>query len=133
MGLVTNRDWVADVHAFAEKFEQMIGHNNYTSSTFLSCGTGSLRIKLMLEEMAELVAAMYAGNLIEIADGGADLIYTALGTMVAYGIDLRPVWDEVHRSNMTKVGGGTRADGKILKPDGWVGPDIAGALERGKL
>lgn len=46
------------------------------------------------------------------------------------GIDLGPVFEEVHRANMAKVGGPTRADGKILKPEGWTPPDVAGVLRR---
>lgn len=46
------------------------------------------------------------------------------------------VFAEVHRSNMTKEGGGKRADGKILKGPGYESPDIAavlrGAAERSK-
>ena len=33
------------------------------------------------------------------------------------GIDIEPVFREVHRSNMTKVGGYKREDGKWVKPD----------------
>ena len=47
-----------------------------------------------------------------------------------YGIDIRPIWDEVHRTNMAKEGGGSRTDGKIMKPAGWQPPDIAGLLAR---
>lgn len=51
-----------------------------------------------------------------------------LHTAVAWGVPLRPFWDEVQRANMAKVGGPIRADGKRLKPPGWVGPDHAPAL-----
>ena len=66
----------------------------------------------------------------DVADGIADLIYVLLGRAIAYGIDLRPVWDEVQRANMSKEGGGKRADGKILKPPGWRAPDINGVIAR---
>ena len=68
--------------------------------------------------------AMGQGDLVEIADGLADLIYVLIGTSIAYGIDLEPIWDEVHKTNMAKVGGGVRGDGKILKPEGWEPPEI---------
>jgi predicted HAD superfamily Cof-like phosphohydrolase len=35
---------------------------------------------------------------------------------VSYGIDMDPVFREVHRSNMSKVGGYKREDGKWVKP-----------------
>jgi predicted HAD superfamily Cof-like phosphohydrolase len=38
------------------------------------------------------------------------------GTAVSLGIDMEPVFKEVHRSNMSKVGGYKREDGKWVKP-----------------
>jgi predicted HAD superfamily Cof-like phosphohydrolase len=38
------------------------------------------------------------------------------GAAVSYGIDMEPVFNEVHRSNMSKVGGHKREDGKWVKP-----------------
>lgn len=64
------------------------------------------------------------GDIVEVADGIADLIYVALGAAIAFGIDIDPIFEEVHRTNMEKVGGRTRDDGKILKPEGWEPPRI---------
>lgn len=92
-----------------------------------------LRASLIDEEWRETKSAMEAGDMIEIADGLADLIYVAVGTCLEYGIPLDRVWTEVHRSNMAKVDPATgkvryREDGKVLKPEGWTKPDIARAL-----
>jgi predicted HAD superfamily Cof-like phosphohydrolase len=46
----------------------------------------------------------------------ADLLYVVYGTAVAYGMMMEPVFREVHRSNLSKVGGHKRADGKWVKP-----------------
>jgi len=43
-------------------------------------------------------------------------LYVVYGTAVSYGIDMKPVFQEVHRSNLSKVGGYKRADGKWMKP-----------------
>jgi hypothetical protein len=51
------------------------------------------------------------------------------GTAVEFGIDIQPFFDEVHRTNMLKVGGTTREDGKTLKPPGWEPPRIREMLE----
>ena len=43
-------------------------------------------------------------DLVQLADGLADLAYVGeFGTSVAAGIDLEPIQDEVHASNMTKA------------------------------
>jgi predicted HAD superfamily Cof-like phosphohydrolase len=78
----------------------------------------------MREEFEEVRAAMEEGSLAHIAQELADLLYTVYGTAVAYGIDLEPVYREVHNANMRKEGGGTANDGKILKPATWTPPDI---------
>jgi predicted HAD superfamily Cof-like phosphohydrolase len=69
-------------------------------------------------------------DLVEIADGLADLDYVVEGTRLELGINGDPIADEVHRANMTKLDGPKREDGKQLKPPGWVPPDIAGEIER---
>lgn len=55
----------------------------------------------------------------------------ALG--VRMGLPMEAGWHEVHASNMAKVDKETgkvirREDGKILKPKGWVGPNLAAIL-----
>ena len=62
------------------------------------------------------------------ADGLIDMEYVILGTHETMGINSTPLWKEVQKANMRKEGGATRDDGKIMKPAGWVGPDIEGAL-----
>ena len=37
---------------------------------------------------------------------------------------------EVHRANLTKASGPRRADGKILKPEGWQPADVRSVIER---
>lgn len=89
----------------------------------------ALRRELIKEEVNELDRALALGDMVEIADGLADAIYVLLGTAIEYGIDLAPIFAEVHHTNMAKENGGTRADGKILKPEGWKAPDIARLLK----
>lgn len=87
-----------------------------------------LRVKLITEEVAETIAAIKAGDMIETIDGICDSLYVLIGTAVAFGIDLEPFFDEVHRTNMLKTTGPIREDGKRMKPEGWKPPDIAGIL-----
>lgn len=89
-----------------------------------------LRGKLIQEEMKELVEAFDDADFEGIVDGSLDLIYVVLGTLVAMGVDARPVWNEIQKANMAKEGGPMRPDGKVLKPEGWMPPDIVGVLSR---
>lgn len=89
-----------------------------------------LRFNIIDEEYTEMLDARDARDLVELADGMADVIVTVLGTSIEYRIDLRPIMDEVNRTNLAKAGSPVRADGKILKPEGWKPPDVAGCLDR---
>lgn len=116
--------WQADLVSFHEKF----GLDISATPGFPPTTVEKLRINLIEEEMKETIKALEDGNLVEIADGITDAIYALLGTAVSYGIDINPVWREVHKTNMAKVGGKVREDGKILKPEGWTAPNIASIL-----
>jgi predicted HAD superfamily Cof-like phosphohydrolase len=78
--------------------------------------TTILRKRLIQEEFDELQEAMQEKDLPSIAKELADLLYVVYGTAVSLGIDMEPVFREVHRSNMSKVGGYKREDGKWVKP-----------------
>lgn len=69
-------------------------------------------------------------DLVEAVDGICDTIFVAYGTAVALGIDLEPFWNEVVASNMTKVGGPVREDGKVMKSANWQPPRIRELLEK---
>jgi predicted HAD superfamily Cof-like phosphohydrolase len=96
------------------------------------------RLSLMLEEMAEICETMNeiresrasVAQRVELADGLADLIYVVIGTAVAFGIPIDAVFNEVHRSNMTKnVCNEPLLKGKVSKGAGYSPPQIAKILE----
>jgi len=88
-----------------------------------------LRLNLIEEEFAEMKAAIAAGDMPEFVDAVCDLLYVVHGIALAAGIHhLQPFFEEVHITNMAKSGGKTRADGKIMKPEGWKPPRIAELL-----
>jgi predicted HAD superfamily Cof-like phosphohydrolase len=62
-----------------------------------------LGIDLIKNKSDELVQSMLDANLVGVADGLADVLYVVFGTAAAYGIDIQEVFDEVHRSNLSKT------------------------------
>jgi predicted HAD superfamily Cof-like phosphohydrolase len=59
----------------------------------------------------------------------ADVVYVAYGTAWVFGIDLDAALAEIHRAAMDKVNANCkRADGKIIKPPGFVPPDMTRAV-----
>lgn len=77
------------------------------------------RVRLILEELSELLTAIDRNNPIEFADAIADILYVTYGTAVAVGLDMEPIFGEVHQSNMTKTGskdGVKPTKGKSFRP-----------------
>ena len=95
--------------------------------------TKRLRAGLIQEEFDELKESMAAGNMALVAKELADLLYVVYGTAVSYGIDMEPVFREVHRSNLSKVGGHKRDDGKWVKPATYSPADLEPILEAQRL
>ena len=100
------------VTAFHRAFDIVIG----TLPAVPDAATCALRMSLIQEEFAELREALSQRDIEAVAKELADLLYVVYGTAVSCGIDMAPVFREVHRSNMSKVGGHKRADGKWIKP-----------------
>lgn len=102
-----------------------------------------LRLDLIQEEFEELKLALEGKRkdgsaltkqeqIIEVADALADLAYVIAGAAVTWGIDLGPVFDAVHDSNMSKEPGNKRSDGKLLKGPSYEPPQIEQALDESK-
>ena len=87
-----------------------------------------LRFDLIEEELDELKLGMDNQNLIEVADALTDLLYVVYGAGQAFGIDLDECFQEVHCSNMSKLGEDgrpiKREDGKVMKPSTYFPPDL---------
>jgi predicted HAD superfamily Cof-like phosphohydrolase len=84
----------------------------------------TLRLRLIEEELQELESALARKDIVATADALGDLLYVTYGTAVACGIDLEPVFNEIHRSNMTKSPLTRRADNKVLKGPAYMPPDL---------
>lgn len=97
-----------------------------------------LRMRLHQEEHDELTfeldEAIEGRAVLEnIARELADVVYVAYGTAHVFGIDLDEALREVHRAGMDKMNAGVkRPDGKIMKPPGFVPPDMTKAIAGAK-
>ena len=95
--------------------------------------TRDLRVSLLKEEWNEYLLGEFNDDLVEIADALGDMLYIIHGTAISYGIPLDKVFDEIHRSNKSKLGDDGqpiyREDGKVLKGPNFFSPDVAGIIE----
>lgn len=115
------------------QFHERFGHPVATVPAFPDSPTlRYLRVDLIREEFAELQTAEVTDDLAEVADALTDMLYVIYGMGHVYGIDLDKCFQCVHESNMAKLGPDgkpiVRADGKIMKPDGWKKHNLAAVL-----
>ena len=93
-----------------------------------------IRCALIEEEASEFREAIEAGDIVEVSDAIADLLYVVYGAAVTFGIPIDEVFNEVHRSNMTKLGPDGapiyREDGKVLKGPNFEPPDVLDILAK---
>jgi predicted HAD superfamily Cof-like phosphohydrolase len=117
-----------DPQAMVEEFHRKFDIAVAAGPTLPEEGTRQLRVRLIQEEFDELKEAMTAQDLAGVAKELADLLYVVYGTAVSYGVDMDPVFREVHRSNLSKVGGYKRADGKWVKPPSYSPAQVEALL-----
>ena len=93
-----------------------------------------LRKRLLKEEYNEYLQGEENNDLVEIADALGDMIYIICGTAVSYGIPITEIFNEIHRSNMSKLDENGkpiyREDGKILKGPGYFKPNLSAIIEK---
>ena len=122
---VTNFELVGD---FMEAFGQTIEPEPIIPDISVM----ELRVDLIEEELDELKVAIVVKDIVEEADALTDLLYVIYGTGHACGIDLDDCFNEVHRSNMSKLGANGRPlyreDGKVLKGPNYFPPDLENVL-----
>lgn len=95
-----------------------------------------LRTKLIRSELQELSDGLLENDPIEVVDGAIDILYVTFGLLVEMGLNAQPFWDEVQRSNMSKLGEdglpilsrGEELDGeplgKVIKGPNYFKPNI---------
>jgi len=130
----------------AKEFQDMV--NEFREAMDLPVADGprqltteeqELHIKLIRDEFEkELVPAVLANDLVEIYDAGIDVMYFLIGLLSNAGMQIRPGFEEVHRSNMSKMdpetGQAIKAGlndpsgepvGKVLKGPNYFVPNLA--------
>lgn len=118
------------VRSFHEKF----GFTLNTYPTLIDSELGKVRHFHTEKEMDELLIAIENENLVKIADALCDILYFTYGTGVAYGIDLEPIFTEIHRSNMTKQRPDPiqYVDAKAVKGEAYSPPTIESIIRKQK-
>ena len=87
------------VKEFMQKFKQEVK----SKPSFPKDNIIKLRINLIKEELLELEEALNEKNIEETADALTDILYVTYGAGHAFGIDLDKCFDEVQKSNMSKL------------------------------
>jgi len=110
-----------DQEKFMKACDQTVGELNESQY--------KLYLNLMEEEWKELQVALEKGDRVEQLDALLDFIVVTTGAIHSAGFDGEGGWKEVMSTNFAKVDKETgkvrkREDGKVLKPTGWVAPDL---------
>lgn len=137
-----------------KEFMKKFGHPVYEQPVLIDDQQWeAMRLELIREEFCELldalgytdaadeIRAIYLNpdtdysekrDLVAAADALGDIEYVVNGAAIGMGINLPVVVEEIHRSNMTKLGADGkpiyREDGKVLKGPDYEKPNIAAVL-----
>jgi predicted HAD superfamily Cof-like phosphohydrolase len=123
-------DLFKDIREFHENF----GLSHDQGPRHLNDDMQEFRILFMREELIEYIDACVMGDQAKQLDALVDLAYVVLGTAYLHGFPFNEAWAEVHLANMRKIRAMKSEESKrgssydIVKPAGWVGPDIEGVL-----
>jgi len=92
-------------------------------------GQVALYANLIEEEFDEFNAAYKQYDHVEMLDALIDILVVTVGCIHSMGADGEGAWKEVMSTNFAKIDKETgkvrkREDGKVLKPTGWVPPEL---------
>lgn len=87
------------------EFHQTFKHPIVDSPAIPAVERCKLRIELLTEELKELQEAVDNNDIVEVADALCDLQYVLAGAILEFGLGekFKDLFDEVHRSNMSKA------------------------------
>lgn len=109
------------VSTFLQACNQSVAQNNPLQA--------DLYMKLVEEEYDELGDARAVDDAVEELDACCDLIWVTIGYALSRGWDISGAFNEVARSNMSKIDSATgkvlkREDGKVMKPATFSEPKL---------
>jgi len=111
------------------QFMKTFGQEVKTKPGLSSEKINNLRISLINEELDEFKEAIKNNDLKEAIDALTDILYVTYGAGHAFGVDLDECFDEVQRSNMSKLGEDGKPiynkDGKVMKGPSYFKPDLS--------
>ena len=111
-----------------KKFMEVFGQEVKTKAEFPSEKIIKLRLNLIQEELDEFDQALKNKDLKAVADALTDILYVTYGAGHAFGIDLDKCFEEVQRSNMSKLGENGKPiyneKGKVMKGPKYFQPDL---------
>ena len=109
-------------------FMTTFGQEVKKKSGFSSNKINDLRINLIEEELNEFKVAMSKKDLKEVADALTDILYVTYGAGHAFGINLDDCFEEVQKSNMSKLGNDGKPiyneHGKVMKGPNYFKPNL---------
>ena len=107
---------------------ETFGQEVKSRPSFSTDKINNLRYNLIKEELEELKIALDNKDLIEVADALTDILYVTYGAGHSFGIDLDKCFDEVQRSNMSKLGKDGKPifneNGKVMKGPNYFQPNL---------
>ena len=114
-------------------FMTTFGQEVKTKPDLSSEKINNLRISLINEELEEFKEAIKNNDLKEAVDALTDILYVTYGAGHAFGVNLDKCFDEVQKSNMSKLGKDGKPiyndDGKVMKGPNYFKPDLTKFLK----
>ena len=109
-------------------FMSTFGQEIKKKASLSSDKINNLRINLIEEELNEFKEAISKKDLKEVADALTDILYVTYGAGHAFGINLDDCFEEVQKSNMSKLGDDGNPiyneNGKVMKGPKYFKPDL---------
>ena len=109
-------------------FMSTFGQDIKKKASLSSDKINDLRINLIEEELNEFKEAVSKKDLKEVADALTDILYVTYGAGHAFGINLDDCFEEVQKSNMSKLGDDGNPiynkQGKVMKGPKYFKPDL---------